>query len=82
MFVPNHENAVTMLPRIARRARPRAAMSLPMRAWRVREESRTMSRAPFSFGSQPQKRPHDWSAHMPPVTVPMNEKSRANAVIA
>ena len=22
--------------------------------------------APFSFGSQPQKRPHDWSAQMPP----------------
>ena len=30
----------------------------------------TMSSAPFSFGSQPQKRPQDWSAQMPPRTVP------------
>ena len=31
----------------------------------------TMISAPFSFGSQPQKRPHYWSAQMPPRTVPM-----------
>ena len=39
----------------------------------------TITSAPFSFGSQPQKRPHDWSAQMPPSIVPMKEKIRPKA---
>ena len=38
---------------------------------------RTIRTAPFSFGSQPQKRPQDWSAQMPPSTVPTKLKSIA-----
>ena len=36
--------------------------------------------AQVSFISQPQKRPHDWSAQMPPSTVPTKLKKRAKQV--
>ena len=49
----------------------------PQRAWRMRAFHRTMMRAPFSFGSQPQNRPQDWSAQMPPSMVPTKLKSVA-----
>ena len=42
---------------------------------------RTMIRAPFSFGSQPQKRPQDWSAQIPPRTVPTKLKNVAKQTI-
>ena len=42
----------------------------------------TINRAPFSFGSQPQKRPHDWSAQMPPSTVPTKLASVPKQTIA
>ena len=34
-----------------------------------------------SFGSQPQKRPHDWSAQIPPRTVPTKLKSVAKQMM-
>src|SRR4051794_22667648 len=70
-FVPNHDHAVTTLPMIASRATPRCLTRPPQRACRIRAFQMTTSRAPFSFGSQPQKRPQDWSAQMPPNTVPV-----------
>ena len=36
-----------------------------------------MISAPFSFGSQPQNRPHESSAHSPPRTVPKKLKNMA-----
>ena len=56
---------------------PRLLDQPPQRACRIRAFQMTMSRAPFSFGSQPQKRPHDWSAQMPPSTVPTKLSSVA-----
>jgi hypothetical protein len=41
----------------------------------------TMRSAPFSFGSQPQNRPQDWSAQMPPSTVPTKLKNRAKQMV-
>ena len=40
-----------------------------------------MISAPFSFGSQPQNRPQDWSAQMPPRTVPMKLNSVAKQMV-
>src|ERR1051325_1902095 len=71
MLTPNQEKLVTMLPKIAITARPRCRINPPQRACRVIAHQSTISTAPFSFGSQPQKRPQDWSAQMPPSTVPV-----------
>jgi hypothetical protein len=51
---------------------PKTAMTImpPQRTWRMMAFQITMSSAPFSLGSQPQKRPQDWSAQMPPRTEP------------
>ncbi len=70
MFTPNHEKLVTTLPKTARFMMPRSRSRLPQRAWRMIAFHSTISSAPFSFGSQPQNRPQDWSAQMPPKTVP------------
>ncbi len=77
MFVPNQLQLVTMLPNTAMAITPRAFTMPPQRAWRMMAFQMTMISAPFSFGSQPQKRPHDWSAQMPPSTVPMRLNSVA-----
>src|SRR5436190_20229932 len=74
MLTPHQEKLVTMLPKIAMIIRPRCRMKPPQRAWKMIAHHRTISTAPFSFGSQPQKRPHDWSAQIPPRTVPTKLK--------
>ena len=68
---------VTMLPKTASTAMPRSLTMPPQRACRIRAFQMTISTAPFSFGSQPQNRPHDWSAQMPPSTVPTKLSSMA-----
>ena len=73
-LTPNHDQAVTMLPPMASTARPRSPTILSQRACSTRAFQRTMIRAPFSLGSQPQKRPHESSAHRPPSTVPTKLK--------
>ena len=77
MLTPNQDQLVTMLPKTARTMRPRCLTRPPQRACRMRAFQSTMRSAPFSFGSQPQKRPQDWSAQMPPRTVPTKLKSVA-----
>ena len=77
MFTPNQEKLVTMFPKIAMFMIPRSRTSPPQRACRITAFQITMISAPFSFGSQPQKRPHDWSAQMPPSTVPTKLNSVA-----
>ena len=57
--------------------RPRSRTRPPQRACRMSAFQSTMSSAPFSFGSQPQNRPQDWSAQMPPRTVPTKLNSVA-----
>src|SRR5712691_475036 len=52
-----------MLPPIDSTARPRSFTIPPQRAWRTSAFQSTMMSAPFSFGSQPQKRPQLSSAH-------------------
>ena len=56
---------------------PRARTSPPQRAWRMMALINTTRAAPFSFGSHPQNRPQDWSAQIPPSTVPTKLSSRA-----
>lgn len=70
MFVPNHDHKVMIFPKTAMTIMPHSFTITPKRAWRMIAFQITMSNAPFSLGSQPQKRPHDWSAQMPPNTVP------------
>ena len=41
----------------------------------------TICKAPFSLGSQPQKRPQDWSAQMPPSIVPTKLSSVAKQTV-
>ena len=77
MLVPNHDHAVTIVPAMAQAIRPRSPIIPPQRAWRMMAFHKTRMSAPFSFGSQPQNRPHAWSPQIPPVTVPVNEKSSA-----
>src|SRR5437764_1358299 len=55
----------------------RCRMNPPQGACKVIAHQRTISTAPFSLGSQPQNRPHDWSAQIPPSTVPTKLKSVA-----
>ena len=64
MLVPNYDQEVTMFPKTAMTIMP------PQRTWRMMAFQITMSSAPFSLGSQSQKRPQDWSAQMPPRTEP------------
>ena len=71
MFTPNQEKLVTMLPNTVMVMRPRSFTRPPHRACRIVAFHNTMISAPFSFGSQPQNRPQDWSAQMPPSTVPV-----------
>ena len=59
MFVPKKDQAVTALPKIAMATSPRSRISPPQRACRMAAFQITIMSAPFSFGSQPQKRPHD-----------------------
>jgi hypothetical protein len=75
MLVPNQDQLVTMLPKMARTMRPRSRTMPPQRACRIIAFQITMSSAPFSFGSQPQNRPQDWSAQMPPRMVPWCRQS-------
>src|ERR1043166_4984962 len=70
MFTPNHEKLVTTLPKIAMIIRPRCRMNPPQRACKMIAHQRTISTAPFSFGSQPQKRPHDHQAALPDESAP------------
>ena len=71
MLVPNHDQLVTMLPAMDNRWMPRSRTMPPHRACRISAFHRTMINAPFSLGSQPQNRPQDWSAQIPPSTVPV-----------
>ena len=48
-----------------------------MRACRIASCERQIISAPFSFGSQPQKRPHDSFAQMPPRIVPDHARRRS-----
>ena len=80
MFTPNQEKAVTTFPNRAMTIRPRWRMNPPRRACSIRAHQITMRRAPFSLGSHPQKRPHDWSAQMPPSTVPTKLKRVAKQI--
>src|SRR5580704_12952879 len=66
MLTPNHDRLVMTLPNTVNRAMPRSLANPPQRACRIIAFQRTMRRAPFSFGSQPQNRPQDWSAQIPP----------------
>ena len=66
-----------MLPPTASMARPRPLTMPPQRACSTSAFQSTMISAPFSFGSQPQKRPHESSAHRPPSTVPTKLKKIA-----
>src|SRR5437764_9994370 len=77
MFTPNQEKLVTTLPKIAMIMSPRCRINPPQRACKMIAHQSTISTAPFSFGSQPQKRPHDWSAQIPPRTVPIKLKREA-----
>ena len=56
---------------------PRSRTMPPQRACKMSAFHSTMMRAPFSLGSQPQNRPHDWSAQIPPNTVPTKLNSVA-----
>ncbi len=76
-FVPNQLHAVIALPNSASTAMPRSFTSPAQRACRISAFHSTISTAPFSFGSHPQNRPHDWSAQMPPSTVPTKLNSVA-----
>ena len=49
----------------------------PQRAWSTSAFQRTIISAPFSLGSQPQKRPQESSAQRPPSTVPTKLKKIA-----
>src|SRR5438094_9103859 len=81
MFVPNHDHAVTTLPKIAINITPRSFTSPPHRECRIAAFHNTIRTAPFSFGSQPQNRPHDWSAQIPPSTVPTKLNNIAKPTI-
>src|SRR5207244_13351734 len=63
---PNQDQLVTIFPPIASAANPRSRTRPAHLAWRTRAFQRTIRTAPFSFGSQPQNLPQDWSAQMPP----------------
>ena len=69
------------LPKMAMVMMPRSRAKPPQRACRMMAFQSTMSSAPFSLGSQPQKRPQDWSAQMPPSTVPTKLKKREKATM-
>ena len=71
--------AVTMLPKMASTAIPRSFTSPPQRACRISAFQSTIRTAPFSFGSQPQNRPHDWSAQMPAQHRPDEAQQRGEA---
>ena len=81
MFTPNHENAVMIFPKIAQAIIPRSRIIPPHRACKITAHQITISSAPFSFGSQPQNRPQDWSAQMPPRIVPTKLNSVAKQMI-
>ena len=53
----------------------------PQRACSIAAFHITIIRAPFSFGSHPQNLPQDWSAHIPPNTVPTKLNSVAKQTI-
>jgi len=76
-LVPNQLQAVMMLPPIAKRAKPRGPSQRSQRACSAAAFQSTIISAPFSFGSQPQKRPQLSSAQRPPSTVPMKLKKSA-----
>ena len=79
MLTPNQEKLVTMLPKTAIAIRPRSLIIPPQRACRMIAFQSTISSAPFSFGSQPQNRPQDWSAQIPPRIVPTKLNKRGEA---
>src|SRR6201989_1087560 len=66
MLTPKQDKLVMTLPNTVKRAIPRSLADPPHRACRMMAFQRTIKSAPFSFGSQPQNRPHDWSAQIPP----------------
>src|SRR6266436_2944171 len=82
MLTPNQEKLVTILPKTAKLTKPLSRTRPPQRAWRIKAFQRTIRSAPFSFGSQPQNRPQDWSAQIPPRTVPVKLNSVAKQTIA
>ena len=77
MFTPNQDRLVMTLPKIAIAMMPRSRTKPPQRACRMMAFQSTIRSAPFSLGSQPQNRPQDWSAQMPPSTVPTKLKNSA-----
>jgi hypothetical protein len=77
MLTPNQERLVMTFPKIAMAMSPFSRTRPARRAWRMAAFHSTMSSAPFSFGSQPQNRPQDWSAQIPPRTVPTKLKKSA-----
>src|ERR1700693_3818541 len=70
MLTPNHDRLVMILPNTAKTATPRSRAYPPHRACKIIAFQITMRSAPFSFGSQPQKRPQDGSPQIPPRMVP------------
>src|SRR6516225_6597507 len=66
MLTPNHDRLVTILPNTVISAKPRSRTYPPQRACNVMAFHKTIRSAPFSLGSQPQNRPQDWSAQIPP----------------
>src|SRR5439155_25433824 len=82
MLTPKYDQVVTTLPKMASVARPRSRTRPPQRACRMSAFQITIINAPFSFGSQPQNRPHDWSAQMPPRTVPTKLNNVAKQTMA
>src|ERR1700719_2951629 len=66
MLTPNQDKLVITLPNTVKSATPRSLANPPHRACRMMAFHNTIRRAPFSFGSQPQNRPQDWSAQIPP----------------
>ena len=70
IFVPFHDQAVTTLENTAITINNRDDNNVPHRICNMMAVHKTIKIAPFSFGSQPQNRPQDWSAQIPPKTVP------------
>src|SRR5580704_2417824 len=66
MLTPNQDKLVMTLPNTVKSAIPRSLANPPHRACKMMAFHKTIRSAPFSFGSQPQNRPHDWSAQIPP----------------